>query len=443
MVDDKISRQSGYNSAKWRMLIATMFCYLFYYTGRQTFGFAIPCIEEELGLSKTTLGYFGTALLWSYAIGQAVNGNLGDKYGGRLMMSLGAVLSCSFNWIVSFGVGFWSLFIPWTGNGFVQSMGWAPGSKVLSNWWGHQERGWTFGLFTFAAGMSSILAFLTPLIVLKGLGLGWRWIFRLPVLLLLFGGVVYYLIVRDRPEDLGYDSPHDVLAEGAKEAENKEPVAEAVDENSEYDAAETSLQRYKIVLSNWRFMAASIAIGFQSSARYGLLIWVPVHFLGKDWKNSEAAWISIALPVGMALGAVTGGWISDKIFKSVRWKLISSFMSLAAIASMIMFFLPRGHWAGILILFLCGFFAYGSQSAFWALCPDLLSHNRAGTGVGIMDFFAYLFAGLVSPLIGRMIESHSVLDSATEAMVENTALVFPVVAVACIISAVIGLLVRR
>ena len=437
MIENKIPQQSSYNLAKWRMLLATMFCYLFYYTGRQTFGFAIPFIEEELGLSKTTLGYFGTVLLWSYAIGQAVNGNLGDKYGGRLMMGLGAVLSCGFNWIVSFGVGFWSLFVPWMGNGFAQSMGWAPGSKVVSNWWGHHERGKAFGLFTFAAGMSSILAFVTPLVVLKTLGLDWRWIFRLPVLLLLIGGVVYYLIVRDRPEDLGYDSPHDDLAEDPKEVENKEPVAEVIDEK------ETSRQRYKAVLSNWRFMAASIAIGFQSSARYGLLIWVPVHFLGKDWKNSEAAWISIALPVGMALGAVTGGWISDKIFKSVRWKLISSFMTLAAIASMIMFFLPRGHSAGIVILFLCGFFAYGAQSAFWALCPDLLSHNRAGTGVGIMNFFAYLFAGLVSPLIGKIIESHTVLDSATGAMVENTALVFPVVAAVCIISAVIGLFIRR
>ncbi|UCE47558.1 MAG: MFS transporter, partial [Phycisphaerales bacterium] len=159
VAEDKTSRRPSYASAKWRMLLATMFCYLFYYTGRQTFGFAIPFIEKELGLSKTTLGYFGTSLLWAYAIGQAINGNLGDKYGGRMMMSLGAVLSCGFNWIVSLGVGFWSLFMPWTANGFVQSMGWAPGSKVLSNWWGHHERGKAFGLFMFAAGMSSVLAF--------------------------------------------------------------------------------------------------------------------------------------------------------------------------------------------------------------------------------------------------------------------------------------------
>ena len=29
------------------------FCYLFYYTGRQTFGFAIQGIQKELGLSKS------------------------------------------------------------------------------------------------------------------------------------------------------------------------------------------------------------------------------------------------------------------------------------------------------------------------------------------------------------------------------------------------------
>lgn len=428
MAGDETPPHLSYNSAKWRILLATMFCYLFYYTGRQSFGFAIPSIQEELGFSKTTLGYFGTVLLWTYAIGQAVNGNLGDKYGGRVMMSLGAVLSCIFNWIVSFGVGFWSLFVPWAGNGFAQSMGWAPGSKVLSNWWGHHERGRAFGYFTFAAGMSSVLAFVTSLIIIEGLGLDWRWIFRLPVLLLLAGGAVYYLVVRNHPGDLGYDPPSDPGHED-----------ELSGRNTEERCSETSLQRYRAVLTNWRFMAASIGIGFQSSARYGLLIWVPVHFLG----GSEVAWISVALPVGMALGAVTGGWISDKVFNSIRWKLISSFMTLAAIASTTMFFLPKDHWAGIMFLFLCGFFAYGSQSAFWALCPDLLSNRRAGTGVGIMNFFAYFFAGLVCPLIGRVIESHAILDPETGAMVDNTGLVFPIVAAACIISAVIGLLIKR
>jgi len=46
-------RRESFHSAQRRVVLATMFCYLFYYTGRQTFGFAIPGIEEELGLSYT------------------------------------------------------------------------------------------------------------------------------------------------------------------------------------------------------------------------------------------------------------------------------------------------------------------------------------------------------------------------------------------------------
>jgi len=436
MTIDQTNTQINFRHAQYRILLATMFCYLFYYTGRQTFGFAIPGIQEELGLSKTTLGYFGTALLWAYAIGQAVNGNLGDKYGGRLMMSLGAILSCAMNWIVSFGVSFWSLFIPWTANGFAQSMGWAPGSRVLSNWFGQHERGRVFGFYMFAAGMSSVLAFVTPLIILKTFNLEWQWIFRLPVLLLIIGGIAYYLLVKDSPEDAGYLPPTD------SDGEENEPLKKRT-EITPVEVVETSVQRYMVALKNWRFMAACVGIGFQSSARYGLLIWVPVHFLGYDWKNSDAAWISIALPVGMALGAVTGGWISDKVFNSIRWKLISSFMTLAAVMSMIMFFLPKEHLTGIVILFLCGFFAYGSQSAFWALAPDLLGNKRSGTGVGILDFFAYLFAGLVSPLIGKMIETHTVVDPVTNALVDNTAIVFPIVAVACFICAIIALVIKR
>jgi OPA family glycerol-3-phosphate transporter-like MFS transporter len=84
-------------------------------------------------------------------------------------------------------------------------------------------------------------------------------------------------------------------------------------------------------------------------------------------------------------------------------------------------------------LFFCGFFAYGCQSAFWALAPDLLGKNRSGTGVGIMNFFAYLFAGLVNPMIGWMIIENN----------QNTGMVFPIVGLACIICAIVGFIIKR
>ena len=54
---------SSFRVAQWRMLLAAMFCYLFFYTGRQTFGFAIPGIQAEFGLSKETLGWISAAML--------------------------------------------------------------------------------------------------------------------------------------------------------------------------------------------------------------------------------------------------------------------------------------------------------------------------------------------------------------------------------------------
>ncbi len=426
MVGKQYTKQVKFRRAQYRILFVTMFTYLFFYTGRQTMGFAIPGIEAEFGFQKDTIGWLITALLWSYAVGQAVNGNLGDKYGGRIMVSVGAYLSCGFNWIASFGLSFTGLMMPWIGNGFAQSMAWAPASRVLTNWWGKNERAWVFGMFMLAAGLSSVLAFVTSLVVLDIFQLDWRWIFRLPVILMLIGGAAYYLWVRNEPKDLGFEAPNEPSEEINTVA--AQDVAE-----SAIEVEETSIQRYMAAFKNWRFMLGGVGIGFQSSARYGLLFWVPVHFLGNDWKNSSSSWISIALPIGMALGAVLGGLISDKIFKGVRWKLIVTFMTAAAAVTFSMYFLPKDSWLGIAVLFLAGFFAYGSQSAFWALAPDLLGKKRSGTGVGLLDFFAYLFAGLVNPLIGWAIMSNG----------QNTAMVFPIVGVACILSAIIGLIIRR
>ena len=417
-------KTGSFHAAQWRMLLATMFCYLFYYTGRQTFGFAIPGIQDELGLSKEALGWVSTAMLWSYAVGQAINGNLGDKFGGRRMMSLGAVLSCALNWIVSFGTSLWTLAIPWAANGYAQSMGWAPGSRVVSNWWPHERRGWAYGCYVFAAGMSSVLTFVLATLILE-FGLNWQWIFRLPVMLLLGSGLLYFVIARDQPEDLGFAG-----------FEFDEP---STDDNAASDQADvpgsSSIERYVFALSNVRFLIASVAIGFQNLARYGLLIWCQcqcMHFLGDDWKTSDTKWISIALPVGMAAGAMTSGWVSDRLFHANRSRVIGLFMLMAAICSVAMWALPRASMLAIPMLFLTGFFAYGPQSAFWALCPDLLGPRRAGTGTGIMNTFAYLFAGLGEPFIGRVIDVSG-----------DTSVVFVVVAVACIVGSVIAIFIRK
>lgn len=410
--------------AQWVVLLATMFCYMTFYTGRQTFGFAIPGIEEELSLSKATLGWVSTALLWSYAVGQAINGNLADKIGGRVIMTGGAVLSTIINWVVSFGTSLWAIAIPWGANGYAQAMGWGAGSRVLANWWPHSERGKTYGFYVFAAGTGSIVAFFTSVLVLDVWQLDWRWIFRIPVVLMLVGGLVFFLVARNRPEDKGHTSPEELKEEYHGEVQAT-------------DAAESSKQRYLAVLKHPKIWITGISIGFQNTARYGLLVWVPVYFLGENWKKGEGGisplWITIALPVGMAIGALINGQISDRLFGSRRSQPIMLFMVAGAICSIGMYLVPStATLLAIALLFLTGFFVYGPQASFWALCPDLVGARRAGTATGVVNFFAYLFAGFGEPLIGGLIDSSG-----------NLGYVFVVCAISCAASAAFASAIRR
>ena len=416
MNDTASDGEAAFVRARRNTLLAVMFCYLFYYTGRQTFGFAIPGIKQELGLTQAQIGWCGAAMFWAYAAGQAVNGQLTDRLGGKKMMVAGAWLSFVFNVVLSFAGGFFGIFAPWTLNGLAQSMGWTPGSRIISNWWDKRHRGVAFGWYLFAAGCSSVLTFGLAALVLP---LGWRWIFRLPVILLLVGSVVFWIIAKERPEDIGHAAPAD--------EDSATPVAEAGTTHENMSV----WRRYRAGLTCMPFMLGCLSIGFQNLARYGLIIWVPVHLLGKDWEHSPMKWMAMALPVGMALGAVGAGWVSDRVFKGRRSAAIIIFLFLGALCAGALGFLPRESPLCIPLLFLAGFFVYGPQSGYWALCPDLLGRRLAGTGTGIMNFFAYLFAGLGEPLIGSLMEHHS------------THAVFAVVAIACVAGSSLMLFVRR
>jgi OPA family glycerol-3-phosphate transporter-like MFS transporter len=413
---------------KWRMLLATMFCYLFFYTGRQTFGFAIPGIQAELGLSKSTLGAISGAMLWCYAVGQIVNGNLADKFGGRRIMALGAVLSTALNWMTSFSVGPRSLGALWGANGFVQAMGFPSGGKVISGWWSTHERGKSFGFYNFAAGLASVLAFVTSTLVIEVFELDWRWIFRVPVLLMLVGGVVFFVIARDNPRQAKIKRPPSFESD-REHPEQGDPTAVAA-------GGSKSLQRYKLMLKNPKVWVTGSALGFNNAARYGLLIWVPVYLLGSDWKsdgsNVSPLWVSVALPVGMALGALVNGQMSDRIFKSRRDYPIALFMGLGAITALAMYLLALPILPEMGLMFLLGFLVYGPHSTFWALSTDVAGRAMAGTAIGVVNFFGYVFAGIAEPLIGHMMD-----------VTGNTALIFPVVTGCCVCSCLLALTVRR
>lgn len=394
---------------QWKMLILTMICYLFFYTGRHNFGWAAHGIAADFDVPFATIGWISFAMLVGYAVGQLVNGNLADRFSARIMMPLGAYLSIGANVAVSFAESLEWVMILWALNGFFQSMAWAPGGKIISNWWGAEEKGKAFGFYTMAAGLSSVVTYLLSILILKQ-DQEWRMLFRLPVLLLLVTSTLFLVFARDKPSDLGFrDLDEENTLKSSEDSENW-------------------LTRYRNVLSNRRFLLVTLAFAFESMARYGFIFWVPVHYLGSNWKeNPHNLWVTFLLPVGMAAGAISFGNLSDTLFKRNRIASIRFGMIASAFIALVIYVAPAEN-IGLqaVVMLLAGFFVYGPQANFWTLCPEMLGNHRTGTGIGIMNMTGYLFAALGEPLLGRLID-----------ITGNTAHIFLLIALICLASGLV------
>jgi OPA family glycerol-3-phosphate transporter-like MFS transporter len=378
-----MAMSATFRKEQWNMLFITMFCYLFFYTGRHNFGWAAKDMAEELEISYALIGWISSAMLIGYALGQFINGNLADRFSPRIMISLGAILSVLANFAISFSTTYIYILVLWALNGYFQSMAWAPGSRLIWNWWHREERGKAFGLYTMAAGSSSVVTFLVSILILQN-GVAWPYLFRIPVLFLLFAAVLFFIVARSKPSDKGYP---DLYPEKLRQTEDSWRAM------------------YLQVLKNRKFVIASFSLGFESMARYGLIVWVPLHFLGNSNGNADNLWGSILLPIGMALGAFSFGMISDYLFKGNKHKSIFTGMFLAAIIMVGIYWTPPENWViGSVLMFLAGFFVYGPQANFWPLSPELLGEKYVGTGVGVMNTCAYLFAALGEPILGKIID---------------------------------------
>lgn len=393
---------TSYNRKKWEILIILVLCYMFIYCGRQNFGFAIIGMQRTYHLTTLDTGIIGAGMLLFYGIGQAINGALADKHSARILITLGMFFSFIFNIVTSFASGFWGFLIPWCFNGYAQSLGFASGGKIITNWFSKRERGKAFGLYLAASGFSSVVAFLVCIIVLYYYN--WPWLFRLPPLLLVISGLFFYIYARDTPQEFGY-----------------------VSNNVTNVTIHTS--NYMYVLSNWRFHIASLTMAFTSIARYGLLFWLPAIYLSVN----HDYWSSLALPLGMAMGCIITGYISDMVFNSNRIIPIIVFMLAAALTTFILYEIPNEYTlTKMSLLFFVGIFVYGPQSLLFALCPELLGNANAGTGVGIMNAYAYGFSAASEVLIGYLIHK-----------THNYMIVYFLVGICCILACVSSLFIIK
>ena len=377
----------AYHRWKWRVLIAYFAFYSFNYLGRFNFSLVQPAVIEDMAVTQAETGWVNSGMFWGFALGGLAWGRIAERAGFRRVILLGALGTALLNVLASYAGTVAGLFALWAAAGFMSSAAWSPGLGLITQWWPRQERGRAIGAASAAAGTALLMVWMVAPWVASAWG--WRAALRWPPLALALAGVLFYPAVRDRPSEAG-------LPEYAEPSE----VSRAAEEASE--AGGSGLGAYLLLLGNWRFQIACHVRGLDTLARYGMVSWVPVYYAqmgGFDLKGM--ALVTFAYPVGLMLGPLAGGFLSDRIFKGGRSPVIvaASLASASAIAGVA---LSPAHSAPLAAFFLItGGFAI-NLAPVPALAVDLAGRRLAGTAAGLLSFHGYAYAAAQAWIFGRL-----------------------------------------
>ena len=375
----------------WLMWIT----YASFYLLRVNISIAMPKIMGEFELTKTNMGFVLSCLFFAYAVGQFINGQLGDKLNSRKIITIGLITSAILNIIFGFSAGVIIIMaVLWGLNGYFQSMGWGPTVKSMANWFPQKVRGKISGRL----GTSYILggAFSWFLAGTIAKYMNWRFTFWIPAVICSILAIHWYARARNAPEEVGLPSLED-QEKGIEKTEIKK------------DHHIGFRKTLKITLLNHYVWFAGLALFGLNIVRYGFMSWAPTFMFEEQGATiSLAAYKAIAFPVAGGLGAIFAGWASDKIFKHKRAPIAFIMLIFLAIFCYLFKIIPGNNWLlSLIILLFIGFFTFGPHILLVAAIPiDLGSRKAASSVTGFIDAMGYLGASLTGVGTGYLVEKY-------------------------------------
>jgi OPA family sugar phosphate sensor protein UhpC-like MFS transporter len=390
-----------YKSLRGRTFWGVTIAYSLYYVCRMSINVVKQPLIDEGILSAGQLGLIGSALLFVYAVGKFLNGFIADYCNIRRFMATGLFISAVVNLLMGvFGLFgnmlptmliFMSFAILWGVNGWMQSMGSAPGVISLSRWFPQSKRGSYYSLFSSSPYIGEFISY--NLLALVVGWLGWQAGFITAALAGLAGALIILLFVSDTPESKGLPSVQELSGE-ALTKEDKMPTRE--------------LQ--KMILKHPGIWVIAISSAFIYITKYAVAGW-GVLFLQKDrnFDLAEASQVIAFSAIFGILGTVLAGWLSDRMFNGDRAKpaVLSGIISTS---SLILFLFVGGGF--VLNIFYVSLFSLSTGVLYCIvaglMAVDIVPRKATGAALGVVGISSYVAAGLQDIVSGYLIEGFTV-----------------------------------
>ncbi|MDR0595716.1 MAG: MFS transporter [Puniceicoccales bacterium] len=373
-----------YKYWRGRILYSLIIGYATFYLVRQNFQVATPKMLDELGYTRSEIGWVFSAFAIIYGVGKFVSGMICDRTNARYFMTIGLIGSALCSLLIGFSNSLTALVVFYALNGAFQSAGWPPVSRLMTQWYSPEELGTKWGIVSASHQLGGIIILVTGahLSVL----FGWRSVFVVPAAIAMLLAVFLFERLRDSPQSLGLPS-----------IEEKESLAVDIGQHS--DAEEITLKEvlFKHILPNKALWYVCMANFFVYIIRMGFFNWAPT-FLREACGTGivGAAWQNVAFEFMGSIGGIVAGWASDKVFHGRR-NCTAFYFMLCLIFSLFLFWKMSSTsvWINTIFLFLMGFFIYGPQTLVGISGAEFGSRRAAATGNGLTGLFGYI-GGAVS-----------------------------------------------
>jgi len=357
--------------------IIFLICWITYvcaYLCRVNLSSVLSKLESSLNVSTGLLGVLGSVFFISYAIGQLLNGFIGDRISPYKFIIIATLGTGVLNVLISASTNYYIIMICWALNGYFQSMFWGPLMRILSERFSKKDHVNISSGMSASMSMGFILSWGVLGYILEDFS--WQYYFLIPSLGAFFMAIIWIFV-------------------GVK---NKN--REVFTEHKALNIKETIDTIFAEKL--WIISLICICLGL---IKESVSLWAPVILtkaLGIDIKSSFI--YILIIPLTNFGGIMLSKKLSEKFIKDIGVVLLILFSIVIVGSLTLIVFSNMPAFLSVAMIACISAMTYGCNNILLSFIPLSYSHkNMVSTLVGVFDFSSYVGAAISSFVLGLIL----------------------------------------